>query len=187
MQAHLDEGCADCQAVVDQLSAIVRFAAEERSLLVPHELVEQARNMYQADDPAGDRARKLHVIAAYLISETQLGLQPAGVRSAGGIFDAGGVRLVYRAGDYSINLTIEPSSAGGAQEIIGQISNLIEPDEPMEGIAVQIAARGRILDETHTTRFGEFLIGYPLRTDSVLQFMLDRRGQRVDLPLGAGR
>ena len=183
MQAHLDEGCADCHAVVDQLSAIERFAAEERSLLVPHELVQHVREMYQAGDPA----RTLHVIAAELISESQLGFQPAGVRSSNGIFDSGGVRLVYRAGDYSINLTIEPSSSSGGQEIIGQISNLIEPDEPMEGIAVQIAARGRILDETHTTRFGEFLIGYPLRTDSVLQFMLDRRGQRVDLSLGTDR
>jgi hypothetical protein len=184
MQAHL-ESCADCQGVVEQLSAIVRFAAEERSLLVPHDLIRQACDMYQASGPTGDLARKLQVIAAELISETQLGLQPAGVRSAAGIFDSGGVRRIYRAGDYSINLTIEPSSAGGAQEIIGQISNIIEPDEPMEGVAVQIAARGRILDETRTTRFGEFLIGYPLRTDPVLQFMLGRRGQRVDLALGA--
>jgi hypothetical protein len=185
MQAHL-EGCADCQAVVEQFSGIVRFAAEERSLVVPPDLVLQASDVYQAGDPA-DLARKLQVMVAELISETKLGLQLAGVRSAAGIFDSGGVRLMYRAGDYSINVTIESSSAGGVQEIIGQISNVIEPDEPLEGIAVQITARGRILDETHTTRFGEFLIGYPLRTDSVLQFMLGRRGQRVDLPLGAER
>jgi hypothetical protein len=45
--------------------------------------------------------------------------------------------------------------------------------------------RGRIFSESATNRFGEFLIGSPIRKNVTLRLALKDRGQRIDLPLGS--
>ena len=94
-----------------------------------------------------------------------------------------GDRLLFRAGDYSVDLKLEPPSASDAGEIIGQIANLEDHAANMDGVLVQMVVSGNTIGETSTNRFGEFLMEYPSKATATLRFALKHHGQRIDLPL----
>lgn len=92
---------------------------------------------------------------------------------------------MFRAADYAVYLKVEPLLGGDEAEIIGEIANEEGREESMEGIPVQMVSRGRIFSESATNRFGEFLIGSPIRKNVTLRLALRDRGERIDLPLGS--
>lgn len=178
MQAHLLAGCAPCAKTVELLGHVARFATAEPARAVPPALTAAAIGLFQPATAGPSWAEKLQAIAASLVWEQHPELLPQGVRSA----TQAGQRLVYRAGDYSVDLNIErlPGEPG---EIIGQISNELDGHEPLDGILVQVVSPGRTLVETATNRFGEFIIEYPAAKSALLRFVLGQKSQRIDLPL----
>ena len=94
--------------------------------------------------------------------------------------------MLFRAAEYAVYLKVEPLLGGEAAEIVGEIVNETEQRENLEGIPVQMVARGQTLSETATNRFGEFLLEYPIRKRTTLRFALKSRGQRIDVPLETG-
>jgi hypothetical protein len=92
--------------------------------------------------------------------------------------------MIFQAADYAVYLKVEPLLGGEAAEIIGEIANERDREESMEGIPVQMVARGETIGESATNRFGEFFIEYPVRKHATLRFALKARGQRIDLRLG---
>lgn len=184
IQAHLDAGCEQCLAIANRLSAVARMAANERKLVIQQELVEQALEIADAAPAKSGWIENLTVIVAHLIEEGPLDWQPAGVRSLAENPVAAGSRMVFRAAGYAVYLKVEPLPGGESAEVIGEIANERERGESMEGIPVQMVARGQTLSESATNRFGEFLIEYPIRKNATLRFALKHRRQRIDLPLG---
>ena len=184
MQSHLDTGCEECRTIADRLQTVVAMSANERQLVIPDECVARAKQIAEAVPSASGWIENLTVIAARLVQSSPLDWQPAGVRSLGEAPGPAGDRMLFRANDYVVHLTIEPLLGGEAAEVVGEIVNEREQEENLEGIPVQMVARGQTLSETSTNQFGEFLIEYPVRKNAMLRFALKQRGQRIDLPLG---
>ncbi len=184
MQSHLEGGCLRCRGIADRLTAIVRMAANERNLLIPQDFIERAKGISQAVPEQSGWIENLNVIVAHLIGTGPPDWQPAGVRSVEGDPGAASGRMIFQAEDFAVYLKVEPLPGGEAVEIIGEIANEHAREESMEGIPVQMVAKGETLSESATNRFGEFLIEYPARKSATLRFALRNRGQRIDLPLG---
>jgi hypothetical protein len=183
MQAHLDSGCERCRGIADRFFAVARMALNERTLLVPQELVDRAKNI-ATRAPSG-WIENLTAIVGHLTESRPLNWQPAGVRARAGDAGRTGGRLMFRAADYAVYLKIEPQLGGEEAEIIGEIAKEGGQEGMMEGIPVQTVSKGRIFSESATNRFGEFLIGSPMRKNVTLRLALKDQGQRIDLPLGS--
>jgi hypothetical protein len=113
----------------------------------------------------------------------------AGVRSgASDAVDPARDRMLFRAGDYSIDLKLEAPAGGEGGEIVGQLSCASPQPESVNGVLVQmVSGRGRTLGETTTNRFGEFFVDYAGQKNVTLRFALKARNQRIDLPLKLNR
>ena len=179
MQGHLDSGCVRCRDSVRLLGGFAKFAQADAVWEVPSALVAEARELFQPPVAAG-WIDQLEQLAAELVFEIRQEWQPAGVRSSAG----SGQRLLFEAGDYSVDLNLEPSGTE-SREIVGQIASKLDLREKLEGVVVQVMSTGKTLGETATNRFGEFMIEYPVDKHVVLRFALKHRGQRIDLPLRA--
>jgi hypothetical protein len=184
LQAHLDGGCELCRGTANRFLAVASMALNERMLVVPQELVERAKKIARTV-PSSGWIENLTAIVGHLIDSRPLDWQPAGVRSGSGNAGPAGGRLMFRAADYAVYLKVEPLLGGEEAEIIGEIANEGKNEGSMEGIPVQMVARGRIFSESATNRFGEFLIGSPIRKNVTLRLALKEQGQRIDLPLGS--
>ena len=186
IQSHLDAGCEQCKAAAHLFLAVARVAANDRKLVIPPELVEQAKEIAKTAPAISGWIENLTVIVAHLIQSSPLNWQPSGVRSLGENAGPAGRRMIFRAADYAVYLKVEALPGGETAEIVGEIANEREHEESMEGIPVQTVVRGKTLSESATNRFGEFLIEYPIRKHATLRFALKHSGQRIDLPLGRG-
>ena len=184
LQAHLDAGCEGCRMTANRFLAVARMAFNDRLLAVQPEIVERAKRIATTAHSSG-WIENLTVIIGHLTDTRPLDWQPVGVRSRPGNAGQEGARLTFRAADYAVYLKVEPLLGGEEAEIIGEIAGPGGQEEPMEGIPVQMVSRGRIFSESATNRFGEFLIGSPIRKNVTLRLALKDRGQRIDLPLGS--
>ncbi len=185
MQAHLQSGCAECAATVATLETVMRLATADLAHPVPLTSVEQARAIFEAR-AARSWLDSLEVIRATLAPGFEWRL--AGVRSGGSVATAEGSRMLYRAGDYSIDLKLDAPAGGESAEIVGQISCEASPLESVHGVLVQmVSARGRTLGETTTNEFGEFFVDYAGGKNVTLRFALRPRNQRIDVPLKMNR
>ena len=185
MQAHLETGCDACRSLAAPLVTVARMAVGERTLVISEELLMRARAIAEPSPVAPGWIESLVAITAQLIQSGPLDWQSAGVRSLGEATGPAGDQMLFRANDYAVHLRIETLLGGEAAEIVGEIVNEQQQGEVLEGIPVQMIARGQTISETATNRFGEFLIEYPIRKNTTLRFALKHRGQRIDLRLGA--
>lgn len=183
MQTHLDSGCHSCAASAAWMGKVAAMATADGTLELTEDMVRRAREIFVAPPSRPGWIETLETIAAELVSEVRLDWHLAGVRSAGAEVESAGDRLLFRAGDYAIDIKVEPSSANEAGEVIGQIANERDQQESLDGVVVQMVVLGRTLGETATNRFGEFLIEYPAGKKAILRLALKHRGQRIDLPL----
>ena len=183
MKSHLALGCAACRAIADRFGSVARLAANDQSLVIPQALVQCAISLFEPA-PSTGWLETLEVLVGQLIPSPGRDWQLACVRSGEGMAGQSTVdRLLFRAGDYSVDLQLDPPSAGEAGEIVGQIANDQDRSESLEGILVQMVAVGRTIGETSTNRFGEFLMDFPSQKKATLRFALRHSGKRVDLPL----
>ena len=183
MQVHLDSGCSACGAAFQWLHKFVQAALKEKDLEVPNGLVQQARELFVTVPSRLTWTEAWEALSAELIQQAGLGWQPAGVRASAAMAANPGSRMLFRAGDYVVDLQVEPPSSGNGGEIVGQIANE-RAQETLDGVIVEVIVPGRIVSETATNRFGEFVIEYAQTRNATLRFALAHRRQRIDLPLG---
>jgi len=173
MREHLESGCAQCRETVAWLEKVAEMGRSQAAFNPPDEVLAGAVDLFEPEP------RGLIRIPAFLVPQIPSGIQPAGVRSMA----AYGVRLLYRAGDYSVDLKFEPRGGDNPVEVIGQITNEQDPQDQLGELDVQVVARGRTLAQAATNQFGEFIIEQPRRRSAVLRILLKRSGQLIDLPL----
>ena len=177
MRTHLEAGCDECKSAVRWLQEVARIGALEAEMELSEEAIQRARILFRAPEPR-DWIERLKQLAAELVFEAAPGWQPEGVRSAAGL----GQRMLYQAGDYSVDLMLEPPEFED-WDIIGQIANRADPADNLEGTVVQILSGGETVGETEANRFGEFVIAQPQTKRAILRLALKRQGKRIDLPL----
>jgi len=177
MQSHLAEGCGECHEMVEftgNLTSICRAIGEHAA---PEWLVRNAKALFPAHAPA--QSRRTMRIPVELIYDSFLAPAPAGLRASWQV----GWQGLYRAGDCSLDLRIEPDLASSRAALIGQVNNHSEPDSKMENIPVVVKSGRMVVAETRSNRFGEFQVEYEQQSRLQLCVYLEDGGKRFQVPL----
>lgn len=180
MEAHLESGCGGCAGEVEWLRTVTALAAG--AVEPPAELVAAAKEIFappQARTELAGWFDRLEALAASLVFAGTGDLLPMGVRGAASASE----RRVYKAGAFSIDLELgEDETSGDVSEIVGQIS-AEDPAVGLDRVVVQLRVAGKLLGETETNRFGEFVLQRPTSRATTLHFGLVGQGKRIDVKL----
>ena len=192
LRVHLAGGCMDCRNLAGFLTRLAAVSGR----LADGAPTENAVRLAKAIFPGYPAAPgKISRIMAELIFDSRTTAAVAGMRSTGHV----GWQSVYRAGDCSLDVRIEPGMEYVA--VIGQISNYTVPGDQMSDVTVRLKAGRLVVAETRSNQFGEFQLEYEQQTRLQLcvyldggsrsiqvqlkKFMPDRPGPTERIPLGA--
>src|SRR6185436_5955044 len=121
--------CGEMSNFLNKLSGVCRRVA---AVSVPDNVVRNAHAIL----PAGFVVKpgKAIRVAAQLIFDSFLAPAPAGLRSTWQV----GWQALYRAGNCSLDLRIEPELHSSRAAMMGQLSNHVAPDVRMADIPVRV-------------------------------------------------
>ena len=171
MQTHLADGCAKCREISEFTSKLTETCTSLTRDPVPDYLVHLARAIFPAR--MQDRPRRGSRIPIELIFDSFLVPSPAGLRSTWQV----GWQGLYRAGDCSVDVRIEPELKSQRAAVIGQIANHIAPDSQMGNLPVCLRAGNQVVAETLSNRFGEFQMEY--EQQAKLQLCIGLRDSKI--------
>ena len=162
---HLARDCGRCESDRSWYQQVKLVAASDDSIEPPLWVLKRAVRLFNAPARASIGALVGRVVASLVFDSLRPAL--AGVRSGG----VEGRQLLYRAGDYSIDLQVAASDQMRG-ELTGQI--LCEGElmfESVAGIQLDLIRSGGTILSTMTNHRGEFTIqsiefgSYDLRVD----------------------
>src|SRR6516165_11057146 len=102
MQLHLTEGCSECQEMVGFSFKVSNICHDMAAISVPEWVVRRARAIFPVRRP--ETPRRVLRIPVELIFDSFLVPAPAGLRATWQV----GWQALYRAGDCSLDLRVEP-------------------------------------------------------------------------------
>jgi hypothetical protein len=145
MQNHLDAGCKPCSKIVNLWRSVHEISQRDATYAPPASTVRSVEGMFAIHRPAMPATTRL-------LFDSFQAPRPAGVRSA-----APSVRqLLYGAGEYRVDIRIEPEMDSPKAALIGQILNSQDPDKRINAAPVKLLRAGKVRAECLTNRFGEF-------------------------------
>lgn len=177
MGAHLRVGCPECQELADFCAKLHTVCREMSASSVPEWIVRNALAICPAQR-AKPRTRAFR-LPVELVYDSFLAPAPAGLRTAW----QRGWQALYRAGDCSLDLRIEPEMHSSRAALIGQISNHALPKNRMEGLPVCVKQGRMVVAETRSNEFGEFQMEYEQRGRLQLCVNLENGSKRFQVPL----
>ena len=177
MQEHLTEGCSECRELADFCSRISNICQDMTAVSVPEWVVRNARVIFPARPAVAPK--RLFRIPVELIYDSFLVPAPAGLRATWQV----GWQALYRAGDCSLDLRVEPELHSSRAAVIGQISNHVLPGDRMEGIPVYVKSGRVVVAETRSNEFGEFQMEYEQQGRLQLCVDLEKGSKRFQVPL----
>jgi len=154
MRAHLADGCTDCARLAGFTRNLAETCARSASTHVPESALRLARAIFPVR--VQDRPRRGNRIPIELIFDSFLVPSPAGLRATWQV----GWQGLYRAGDCSVDLRIEPELKSSRAAVIGQITNHVLPGVDMSNLQVCLRNGKLVVAETLSNRFGEFQMEY---------------------------
>ena len=152
LAAHVDSGCRHCAPTRDWYVLVRQAVSADDCVEPPPWVLKRAVRIF---DEKGSRPRlveRLGRAVASLVFDSLAQPVILGVRST----ETANRQLLYRAGDYSVDLQIAPSD-GASLDVRGQV--LREGEEGFEsvaGIKVELTPGGEVTRETLTDGTGEF-------------------------------
>jgi hypothetical protein len=176
MQSHLQTGCTECSKELGMWQRLQRVARRE-SAYTPSEGAVRTVNASFVNRLTGQSSRAKSLVASLLFDSFRTPLL-SGVRSSG----SASQQLLYGAGDYRIDVRIEPQIDSERVVLIGQVLNSADPDARLSGAPVSLLKGRKILAESVTSEFGEFQIECELQGGIRLVVTLSDR-QEVSLQL----
>lgn len=174
MREHAEK-CVECRQLAGFHSRLVKVARQMSVFTVPEDVVQKARAIFPIQFP---EPKRLLRIAAELIYDSFLVPAPAGLRSTWQV----GWQALFRAGDCSLDLRIEPELRSLRAAVIGQISNHTTPESRMADILVCLKSGRLIVAETRSNEFGEFQMEYEQQNRLQLCVYLDSE-RYIQVPL----
>jgi hypothetical protein len=177
MQQHLTEGCSECLELADFCSKISNICHDMAAISVPQWVVRNARAIFPVR--RSESPRRVFRIPVELIYDSFLVPAPAGLRATWQV----GWQALYRAGDCSLDLRVEPELHSSRAAVIGQISNHVLPGDRMEGIPVYVKSGRVVVAETRSNAFGEFQMEYEQQGRLQLCVDLENGSKRFQVPL----
>lgn len=179
MTHHLDE-CVLCSLTVELLKRADETARLDRSFEPPPEVVENAVRIFPATTGVEWQVwAGLRRLVAGLVSSGVGEPATAGVRSLG----AASRHVVYKAGQYSIDLQVDSDPDVSSVAMTGQIADSDAPDIPIGNTRVVLLSGGRLLASTGTNEFGEFSLQYKPSDDLCLLLPIEETGEYIELQL----
>jgi anti-sigma factor RsiW len=162
MQRHLAD-CAPCSKTADLWQQVRQTAARESGYQAPESAVRHVRNAFVMAQPLGSK-RRFEI--PRLVFDSLWQPAAAGVRSG----HKAPKRLIYRAGEITIEMQIEPEPHSERMNIAGQVSSAAEQGEGLAEIRVAVTSAKGKLAEVATNRFGEFQLGFVPETGARISF-----------------
>jgi hypothetical protein len=176
MAEHLATGCPECVQLAVFCEALARVCQG-----MSHPTPASAERLALSICPSlsSMRPRRLFRIPLELIFDSSLAPAPAGLRSTWQV----GWQALYRAGDCSLDVRIEPDLRSSRAALIGQVSNYALPELQMAGMTVYLKSGRQVIAETRSNRFGEFQIEYVQQRRLQLCIHLDGGSRCIVAPL----
>jgi hypothetical protein len=154
MRSHLAEGCSECRDLADFSERLNGACQSMQASLVPEWVARNARAIFPIHSVTAPKPAKR--LTAKLVYDSLLAPAQAGLRATWQV----GWQALYRAGDCSLDLRVEPELSSSRAAVIGQISNHIVPASKMENVQVFLKSGKSVVAETRSNRFGEFQMEY---------------------------
>jgi hypothetical protein len=176
MENHLATGCEECRKLADLTQRLSNACAAIAASQVPESTVRLARAIFPVR--VKDRPRRGSRLPVELIFDSFLAPAPAGLRSTWQV----GWQGLYRAGDCSLDLRIEPELKSSRAAVIGQVANHVTPSVEMGNLAVSLRSGSQVIAEARSNCFGEFQMEYEQK--SQLQLVVHLPDARlIQVPL----
>lgn len=151
--AHLATGCVACSENRTWYERVRLAASTDDSVAPPPWVFKRAVNIFEKAHRPGLAERVGQAIAS-LVFDSFARPALAGVRAS----ETANRQLLYRAGDYSIDLQIVQSVPPNA-ELIGQVLREGEANfESVSGLKLEIVQGGRPVSSVMTDEMGEFRV-----------------------------
>jgi hypothetical protein len=176
MHAHLADGCEDCHRLWALSAKLVVTCGAMKAIEVPDYALRMARAIFPVRIP--ERPRRGSRLPVELIFDSFLVPTPAGLRATWQI----GWQGLYKAGECSVDLRIEPELKSARAAVIGQITNHVTPTTEMSNLAVSLRAGKEVIAETISNQFGEFQMEYEQQSQLKLCIHL-RDSKLIQVPL----
>ena len=176
MQEHLDGGCEKCRLLWQFTSKLSATCTSLATDPVPESAVRLARAIFPIH--VHDRPQRGNRLPIEMIFDSFLVPSPVGLRAAWQV----GWQGLYRAGDCSVDLRIEPELKSSRAAVIGQITTHTLPEFQMGNLPVCLRAGKVVVAETMSNRFGEFQMEYDQQSRLKLCIEL-RDSKSIQVPL----
>jgi hypothetical protein len=175
MREHLETGCAECGQVAAFFKSLARVC--QGLAAAPDSVTRLARAICPARPSAP--VRHSGRIPVELIFDSFLVPASAGLRATWQV----GWQALYRAGDCSLDVRIEPDLRSSRAAVIGQVLNHALPELAMGDIPVCLRSGRQVVAETRSNRFGEFQMEYDQQSRLQLWIYLEGGARRIVAPL----
>jgi hypothetical protein len=176
MQGHLDRGCQKCRHLSDFTAKLAVTCTSLAMDPVPESTVRLARAIFPVRVP--DRPKRGNRLPIELIFDSFLAPSAVGLRATWQV----GWQGLYRAGNCSIDLRIDPELSSSRAVCVGQITNHALPEQEMGSLPVCLRSGKLIVAETLSNRFGEFQMEYDQQSQLKLCIHL-RDSKSIQVPL----
>jgi len=177
MEAHLAGGCPSCRQLTEfcaKLASVCRGAVLQP---VPEGALRQARALFPTRPAVA--AKRSFRVPFELIYDSLLVPSPAGLRSSWQV----GWQALYRAGDCSVDLRVEPELHSSRAALVGQISSHVAPETEMSDLAVCLKSGKMVVAETRSNKYGEFQMEYEQQKRLKLCVFLEDGGKTIEVPV----
>ena len=151
---HLATGCATCVEYHEWYEKVRAITAADDSVAPPPWVMKRAVRIFETRQNRPRLVERIGNLVASLIFDSRALPSIAGVRST----ETANRQLLYRAGDYSIDLQVGASQQSRC-ELIGQVLNESETAfDSVAGLKLELAGQEELRHKTVTDRMGEFRI-----------------------------
>jgi hypothetical protein len=151
---HLAGSCTACTESRDWYQNVRAVAASDDTVAPPPWVLKRAVRLFDTQRDRPKLAARIGQAIASLVFDSFARPALAGVRST----ETANRQLLYRTGDYSIDLQIAPSEHARA-DLIGQVLRESEATfESVSGLKLDIARGGKIEFSAVTDEMGEFKV-----------------------------
>jgi hypothetical protein len=174
IEQHLASGCARCTRAVTLYRSIVSTARDEAQRDPPPAVLERAMDIFAI--PARHVEPLAHRLLPRLIFDSVRQPLPAGVRASNSVTR----HVLYRAGDFFIDLRIDREHGAPRVSIVGQVAP--RKATPLDAVSVLLIDRRAVVARPPVNTFGEFHFDYDAHAQMRLRILFgDQTG--LDLPL----
>jgi hypothetical protein len=178
IEQHLASGCARCTRAVALYRTIASTARAEGQCDPPSAVLERAADIFSI--PPRRVEALTHRVIPRLIFDSLRQPLPAGVRASHSVTR----HVLYRAGDFFIDLRIDREHGAPRVSIVGQVTprEPPQPATPLDAVSVLLLDRRTVVARPPVNAFGEFHFDYDAHAQVRLRILFGAH-TGLDVPL----